>query len=338
MLCAPMRIGAVFEPNSAAYYRAIDPLKAMAGRGHEVVWPDEDGKADVRRLAGCDVVHVYRRAADDTQRALRELERGGAAITYDNDDDFMAVPKESPDYKKVGGLKGQRIFAATVKVARMARAFTTTNEVLAEKYRRAGVERVEVIGNHLAPDVERPRNRHDGIVIGWVAGIDHRADVKRIAIVDALRRLLDEHPDVRVECIGVDLGLPERYTHKAFVPFLELPGRIGGFDIGIAPLADIPGNWARSDIKVKEYAASGVPWLASPIGPYQGFGEERGGRLVTDDGWFDALDRLVTRRRERRRLARNAKKWAKHQTINAVAERWERVFADAARNSNSSKS
>jgi glycosyltransferase involved in cell wall biosynthesis len=127
----------------------------------------------------------------------------------------------------------------------------------------------------------------------------------------------------------VDLRLPERYRHEEFVPFPDLPGRIGGFDIGIAPLADIPCNWARSDIKLKEYAASGVPWLASPIGPYADLGEEQGGRLVTDDGWFAAVDRLVTHSRERRRLAKKAKRWAKDQTIEGVADRWEQVFATA---------
>jgi glycosyltransferase involved in cell wall biosynthesis len=104
---------------------------------------------------------------------------------------------------------------------------------------------------------------------------------------------------------------------------------VGGFDIGIAPIADLPGNRARSDIKVKEYAASGVPWLASPVGPYVGLGEPEGGRLVPDDGWFEALDRLVSRRRERKRLGRRGERWAKGQTIDAGADRWESVFLDA---------
>ncbi len=325
-----MRLGAVWEPNSAANYRARDPMLAMQRRGHEIVWPAEDGRGDLGLLMGCDVVHVYRRAAEDTQRLLKQLATRGTAITYDNDDDFTAVPKESPDYKKVGGLKGQRIHAMTVKVGRLARRFTTTNELLAEKYRAAGVERVEVIGNYLAPDAARPRRPHDGIVIGWIAGLDHRADVARIDILEALSTLLAKHEDVRVECIGLDLGLRERYRHDGFVPFVELPTRIGGFDVGIAPLADIPANRARSDIKVKEYAGSGVPWLASPVGPYRDLGEAEGGRLVPDDGWHEALDRLVSRPRERRRLARKAKRWAKRQTIDAVADRWERVFADAA--------
>jgi len=323
-----MRIGVAYEPCPNAFYRAIEPVKAMERRGHEVVWPDQEGRVDLRRLVGCDVMHVYRRAAGDTRQALSALVRAGTAFTYDNDDDYTVFPKESPDYKRFGGLTGQRIFAETVRVARLARAFTTTNEVLAEKYRGAGVERVEVIGNYLAPDAMRPRHRHDGVVIGWVAAADHWADVARIEIADALRQLLAKHASVRVECIGVNLNLPERYRHD-FATFQELPLRIGGFDIGIAPLADIPFNRARSDIKLKEYAAAGVPWLASPVGPYLGLGEAQGGWLVPDDGWFEALNRLVTHRWKRRRPGGKAKAWAKSQTIDAVADRWERLFTEA---------
>ena len=325
-----MRLGVVWEPVTNSYYRAIEPMTAMERRGHEVVWPAPDGAPDPRRLAGCDVVHVYRRFRPDTQRALADLVRGGTPITYDNDDDMTAVPKESPNYKQLGGLNGQRAFGLSVKLARLARRFTTTTEPLAERYRAAGVERVEVIGNYLGPDTEWTRTPHDGLVIGWIAAGEHRADAARIGIADALRRLLEAHPHVRVECIGVDLRLPERYVHHKRVPFAELPQHIGGFDVGIAPLADLQINRARSDIKLKEYAAAGVPWLASPVGPYASLGEKQGGRLVPDDGWFEALDRLVTRDRDRRRLGRKGRAWAKRQRIDVAVEAWERVFAGAA--------
>ena len=234
-----MRIGVVFEPNSNANYRAVDPMKAMERRGHEIVWPrDKEGRADPRLLSRCDVVHVYRRAADDTRRILGDLARAGIAITYDNDDDFTTIPKESPAYKEAGGLIGRKVFTMTVKAAKQARCFTTTTDELAE-----------------------------------------------------------------------------RYEHEGFVPFSQLPGRIGGWDVAIAPLADIPANQTRSDIKLKEYAGCGIPWLASPVGPYAALGEDQGGRLVPDDGWYEALDRLVTSKRDRKRLGKKAKKWAKRQTI-----------------------
>lgn len=327
-----MRLGVVWEPCSNAIYRAIDPLKAVARLGHKVVWPPNDGRAELTRLTGCDVVHVYRRAAPDTQRVLIELTRRGTAITYDNDDDFTVVPQESPDYGKVGGRAGQQVHELTVKVGRMASVFTTTNEQLAEKYRGDGIGPIEIIGNYLTPDLHRPRLQHDGVVIGWVAGHDHMADVARIAIVDALQEVAATHPNVYVRTIGVDLALPIRYRFDSWVPWTDLPYHVGGFDIGIAPLADIPANWARSDIKLKEYAASGVAWLASPIGPYATLGEAHGGRLVPDEGWAQALHALVRRRRDRRRLSRNGLAWAEQQTVDVVAERWEQVFREAAAN------
>jgi glycosyltransferase involved in cell wall biosynthesis len=324
-----VRLGVVHEPCPNAEYRALEPMRAMERRGHEVVWPDKEGRADLRRLAGCDLVHVHRRAADDTWRVLSELARGGTAITFDNDDDFTSYPKESPAYKQVGGLAGQRFFNLTVRVAKLARCFTTPSPSLAEKYRQAGVAKVEVIGNYLPAGVARPRYRHRGVVIGWVGGLEHRADVNRIDIAGALQRIVAKHPNVSVECIGVDLKLPERYVHRPGVLFANLPLHIGGYDIGIAPLSDIPFNHTRSDIKVKEYAASGVPWLASPVGPYAGLGEAQGGWLVPDDGWFAALDRMVSHPFKRWRMAVKAHMWARTQSIDAIAGHWEQLFADA---------
>jgi len=325
-----MRLGVVFPAIPNAVYRAIEPMRALERRGHHVVWPQPGGKGDLKRLHGCDVVHIYRDYTENARRGIAQLQGMGIAVTYDNDDDFTAVPPESPSFKRDGGMAGQRFFNDSVKVARMVRSMVTTGPVLAEKYRSAGVRRVEVIDNHVPLGLERPRIAHEGVVIGWVAALEHLADARRIPIVDALEQVQAKHRDVHVECIGVDLKLKERYRHADALAFDQLPGRIGGFDIGIAPLADIPYNRARSDIKLKEYAASGVPWLASPVGPYLDHGEDQGGWLVPDDGWFEALDRLVSKRLLRWRLARKARAWAARNTTDAAVEHWERFFAQAA--------
>jgi glycosyltransferase involved in cell wall biosynthesis len=325
-----MRFGVAWAAYTNAYYRAIEPMNAMARRGYEIVWPEGPGTANARHLAACDVVHIYRASDETTRRLVAQLMRGGTAITYDNDDDLTAVPKESASYKDLGGHKGQRAFAETVAVARIAKRLTTTNEVLADKYRKAGVKRIGVIANCLAKDAIRPRRPHDGIVVGWVARGEHRADAERLKIADALERVIDKHPEVHVKCIGLNLALPRRYTHVRYVDFHELQHHIGDFDVGIAPLADIPMNRARSDIKIKEYAAVGIPWLASPVGPYVGLGENQGGRLVGDEAWFDALDQMVSDHAARQRLGRRAELWAQSQTIDAVADRWEQTFCEAA--------
>ena len=325
-----MRIGAAFEPTAAAFYRGVYPLEAMQRRGHEIVWPlQNSGEAQVEEFASCDVVYVFRRSEDALRRALAPLVARGVGLVWDSDDDLSAIPKRSPNYATIGALRGQRRFAETLRIARLAHVMTSTTEAIATKYERAGVTDVEIIENHLAPRTRRRRQRHDGLVVGWIAGMEHTEDAVELHLRDIFTRLQAAHPDLTVETVGVDLGLKDRYVRHAAVHFKTLPEHMARYDIGIAPLVDIPFNGARSNIKVKEYAASAVPWLASPRAPYRALGEREGGLLVEDGAWEAALDTLLRDKRQRKRLARAGKSWAKSQTIDAVADRWERVFETA---------
>ena len=65
------------------------------------------------------------------------------------------------------------------------------------------------------------------------------------------------------------------------------------------PLTNIPFSLGRSNVKAREYAAAGVPWLASPVGSYVDLGGDQGGWLVEDDKWFEAMDALIRAGRER---------------------------------------
>ncbi len=326
-----MRIGAAFEPTAAAYYRGLYPLEEMMRRGHEIVWPVLDsGDAKLDELRSCDVIYVFRRSEDSLRRALAPLVASGIGLVWDSDDDLSAVPRRSPNYKTNGALRGQQRFADTVRMARLAHLMLASTETIKKKYESAGISSIEVVENYLAPRTRRPRARHDGVIIGWIAGVEHTEDAIELRLRDTLERVLARHPDVRVETIGVDLGLADRYVRHASAHFDALPQHMARYDIGIAPLIDIPFNQARSNIKVKEYAASGVPWLASPRAPYRALGERQGGLLVEDDGWEAALEALIGDKRRRKQLARAGKSWAKTQRVDRIADRFERLLQMAA--------
>jgi glycosyltransferase involved in cell wall biosynthesis len=325
-----VRIATLYDdslPNSR--YRCIIPMRALAERGHDIVWP---GAAQtIQTLCGCDLVHIHRLHGPATDRLVVELRRAGVVISYDNDDDLAAVHRDSPTYRTLGGLRGQRSFLATARVARKAALVTTPSDVLAERYRRSGVKHVEVIENYLPAEfMAQERRKHRGVVVGWIAGLEHAVDASRLGLDGVLLALLDRHPQMRVALIGADLQLRhERYFHLERTDFASLLHSAAGFDIGLAPLADTPFNAARSNVKLKEYAALGIPWLASPVGPYTELGVEQGGLLVTDDAWEHAIEGLVTSPRRRARLARRARAWARGQTIEAAAGQWESAFEAA---------
>jgi hypothetical protein len=324
-----------FLPDGAsanAAYRSIGPMKALGERGHEVRQLQlEQRRAWPEILRWCELLHVHRVCDEGAVELVRGAKAAGAAVVWDDDDDVTRVPRRVADGYSAFGAKGARRLAARAKLFRAVDLVTTPSRVLADAFREGGAPEARVIENYVLDDLLTGGATGEGLRIGWVAASEHRLDLEQIPVMGALERLLAAHPHVRVTTIGVRLGLPEgRYRHVPPVILPEMLRELAAFDIGIAPLSpDVAINQARSNIKLKEYAAVGVPWLASPIGPYAGLGEKQGGRLVADDGWHDALARLLDKPRERAKLAKRAGKWVAGETLTKHAAEWEARFEEA---------
>jgi hypothetical protein len=332
-----VRIGTVYKhgtPN--AEYRAVLPLRALERRGHQVLWPSDGGhllEYLERRRPTWEVTLIQQRCAPEEIEAARRLRAAGVAVVWDTDDNVAEIPRDSPAYPRFGGRKGvKRLFEATVEMAREATVMTTPSHHLAELYRGHGARNVAVIENYVdARQVGQPRRRTPGIVIGICAAFEHKQDIEKLKIAKVLQAILDRHEAARVISIGFDFKLKSsRYARTDFVPFDRLIAAERSFDIGLAPLVDSPFARARSNIKLKEYAAAGAMWLASPVGPYVGMGEEQGGLLVDAGDWFDALDALVADYDRRFALAARARAWAAGQTVDKHVRRWEQVLRAAA--------
>jgi glycosyltransferase involved in cell wall biosynthesis len=330
-----MRVGFIFTTEvHNALYRAVFPADALRRNGHEVrlIQHDGMGKIDVGMLADCDVVHVFRRADRQVIHCVDELRGQGVGITWDNDDDIRLAPPESDFYRRTGAARVVRDFQNQVHMMRRAHIVTTTSPRLAERFGACCDGPIEVIPNYLADRqfARGPRNA-DGIAIGWVAGKEHVADARKLKITQVLQRVMERCPAVRVVTMGVRLDLDaRRYRHHAHIPHEDLGLEMRRFDIGIAPLSDIPMSHARSDIKVKEYSAVGVPWVASKRGPYLSLSPTCGGLTVEDDGWEEALVGIVSSRWRRGQLRRCAERWARTQRIDKNIGRWESVWKAAA--------
>jgi glycosyltransferase involved in cell wall biosynthesis len=326
-----MRIAFIAHPNApGGWYRGIGPMLALNRRGHEirqVARPGRSGETFHPELVpGCDVLHVYRRHELEVIELVRSAKQRGIAVVYDNDDDMTAVPKDDVNYRDYGGLAGDRARSQIRRIIQMADLVTSPSEIVAQRFREYGARHAQVIENYV-PDAtlraSAPSNGED-VVIGWLAGTEHHLDVKRVPVSDALGRLLDAHEHLRVRTIGVRFKLDhERYEPIPRVDFFDLPPVLAQWDIGMAVVSDIPFNQGRSSIKVKEYAALGRPWLASPVGPYARLGDKQGGRLVPDDRWYEEIERLLVHPRERRKLAKRAHRWGRAQSISANAGLWE---------------
>jgi len=329
-----VRIAAVvMERLISGIYRTWIPMQALAYRGHSVHVEERNVIENPQPLFDADVVHFCRSCFGPMERLARALKEAGVAIVWDNDEDFLEVPKGSPGYVDVRGMHGQRIWSSLKSMMRIADVVTTPSETLAERYRAASGADVRVLENYLPPTFTRPDRApvRTDIAVGWHALLDHERDFERLRLREAFENLLRRHHTLRVVGIGVDLGLnSHRYERcEGGVLYAGLPEQLLRLDVGIAPLADTPYNRARSNVKLKEYAAMGVPWLASPVGPYASMGEDQGGHLVGDDRWYEEIDRLVLESDERSVLARRARRWAAGERIEDHIDQWERTFEDA---------
>jgi glycosyltransferase involved in cell wall biosynthesis len=329
-----MKIGVVFnevarEPNLV--YRAVYPTWALGQRGHEIVhalWRPNKRFA-YQKLLSCDAVHIYRVAGPELTLMAGLLRRRGIFVTWDNDDHLPSVPEDSRSYRAAGGRKGiERDYRIQLALMRAVNVVTTTTETLADKFRERHSGPIVAIDNYLHDEQFRPPPVLPGqkVVIGWIAGNEHAPDAK--LVVGVLERILEANPRVEVVSVGLPLSIAsDRYRAVGGVPFQRLPDMTRRFDIAIAPLSPTRMSFLRSSVKVKEYSAAGVPWVASARGPYAQLGNAgTGGLLVQDDGWEAALTKLIGSWEERRRLGKAAQTWARSQNISRNVEEWETLF------------
>jgi hypothetical protein len=330
-----MRIAAViFEGMVSSIYRSLVPMQALAHRGHSVHVEERMMPADPNILLQCDVVQFCRSCDRLMQQLARGLKRSGVGVVWDNDDDIRTIPEDHPARTGLQGFSAQRITADMTNMMKLADIVTTPTEALAERYRAMSGADVRVLENYLPPTFERPERvmpHGSAVRIGWLASYEHVQDAEQLRIRELIEHLLQRHAHLEIVSIGLDLGVrSRRYEAIQFNVYAQLPIVLSHIDIGIAPLVDNDFNRIRSNVKLKEYAAVGLPWLASPIGPYAEMGEDEGGRLVPDDRWYAELDALVRDADERRRLGFRGRRWAEGETIEHHIDRWEALLEEAA--------
>jgi glycosyltransferase involved in cell wall biosynthesis len=328
-----MRIAALVpERTIGSIYRTLVPMQALAHRGHEIHVEERNDIRDPAALLDYDLVHVLMLCQPAVQQTARLLRQRGVAVVWDNDDHRTVLPNGDPDDPIADGLQAQRLAAAIRGMVRTAHVATAPTTELAESLEQTGATAVRVLDNCLPPTFVRPERvmPHQGVIVGWVATDGHARDFEKLQIRETIERLLARHAHLTVRAVGLDVGVQSnRYEYAPWVVYGTLPEALANMDIVIAPLASTEVNHARSAVKLKEYAATGVPWLASPIGPYAGMGEAQGGRLVADGDWLHAIDELMGDADTRRVLGQRGRRWADEMRIERHVEQWEQTFADA---------
>lgn len=330
-----MKIFSGHDGSGCAWYRILVPLTELGRRGHEVTLASAqqaDGGPGVTmsQAAGHDVVVAQRWDNHAAMGAWRRM-RAHSRLVYEVDDDVFSVEQYNwAAYTRYSRADVQDAVAHSAQVADLV---TVTTEPLAAVMRQHNPN-VAVLPNFIPGwvcDIERPRRERP--TVGWMGGASHGRDLGVAAA--PLRRFLGRFPGWDGHLMGVDYRPTIRHERVRFSPWLHVVTDPAGFyssidfDIGVAPLYPTVFSRSKSHIKALEYAALGIPVVASDCEPYRDFVLHgvTGFLVRRDHEWLKYLSELAADEGLRADMGAKAREHARQFVIEDGWRLWEQAYS-----------
>ncbi|MEU0467296.1 glycosyltransferase [Amycolatopsis sp. NPDC006131] len=335
----------IADRSGCAHYRCVLPGIELANRGHHVA-VDHQMPQWVRE-GGCDVVVAQRTCMPGPTKVWQEMARAGQSkLVFEIDDDLLHVDpsnRDAYDFYSLGLLRGPggTILERDIPVAQnlidnitVADLVTVTTEPLADLVAQWN-RNVVVLPNMIRQwMLEQPMPNQDTerVTIGWAGSPTHDRDFGEVA--KPLKRVLQRFgAATEFHCMGADYTarVASRKGRTRFTGWVHGVGAYlqhVDFHIGIAPLRPSTFTNCKSDLKLLEYAALGIPAVVSDTGPYaRAVAAGAPARTaVTHREWEQALVDLIQSPADREQLGKEAREWASTRTIEANAWRWEEAY------------
>lgn len=277
----------------------------------------------------CDVIIMQRAMHRMVLDALLERQ-SGPPIINDLDDWYWGLHPENRAFAAVDPHHNIDSNIDIYKqILQISNLVTVSTPFLQEKVSNFFNQRnVRLIENCV--DVEtfyKRRMRYKRPIVGWVGSTGHRSgDLDLVAGLFGSSTQLhhsghfSQHPyfadllKVKPQQVRtLPLMAPSEYVKKAFC-----------FDIGIAPLTETDFNTAKSAIKILEYAAAGVPFIASPSSEYKRVHTSfKFGRIaVKREDWLQHIHELRDTKVRAEEARHNLRIVAENFAVDRMAAEW----------------
>jgi len=308
VIVAPADVG------GCGFYRLIAPTTVLQKMGLdvEIDYQSQNQRAKRRNgrivamePTGHDVMVIQRPIFSDIIDAIPLIQANGTKVVIELDDDYWTIERTNTYLKDLQN-HGVRTSAprTLAKACELADLVTVSTPELAKLIPN---DNVAVLRN-CVPDYYLGIEADHGTgwdltegkkVVGWTGNTQtHVGDLERVGY--SLRTAVRKN-DAKFFCIGsVDAwaiaGFNEgEALYSDWVELIEYPKAVKTFDIGIVPLKMSRFNHCKSYLKGLEYAALGIPFVASPTEEYKHLAKQGVGLLAPDKhDWLKQLNRLLT--------------------------------------------
>ena len=305
------------QPNGCSWYRCVLPGAQLEKKG----WicgvgipgfSEKDGFGMItgsnRAVHGWDIIVfklvMQREVLENMDKAIEM----GQKIIVDVDDFFDGLEPTNRAYEATDPEKfpdnNREIYS---KIIEKSFAIITSTQFLFDYYSKFH-KNVFLVRNGIDINryklINRHRRSHHRTKIGWVGATPWRSgDLEELSgfIGEYIKsKNIRFHHSGHVsgsptaaEQLNID---PKLVSVSNLCPISDYPKLLEQIDIGIVPLRDVPFNHAKSFIKGLEYAAAGIPFIASDLPEYKYLFDSGIGRVAhTEEDWIYHFDELLNK-------------------------------------------
>lgn len=333
-----MRVGVLASDPGRCGRRLTWPIEVLQRDGYDVgvlVLYQDSIRLLPEVMADVEVVVVQRPLHRWMLHMIRRAHEQGVTVVVELDDNLSKLDLDHYMRRTVDPrLHPDANYRILEECCRIADFMTVTTEALGRFYGRPG--RWTVIPNHVPESyLAVEKVPHEGVRVGWPGlTMTHPHDLQTTGggVAAAVTATGAEFVHIGASCtphyadVGEALGIPGR-VRECPLPggsagLAEYPVAVAQLDVGIVPLDRTPHNRAKSYLKGLEMAALGVPFVASPTGPYIELARHAGVLASSPVEWEREVRRLVVSSGWRAEMAGRGREWAASQTIEGNAGMW----------------
>ncbi len=272
------------QNDGCQYYRVTDVYSSLKSEKIEFVIPKENILSD--DVFNYDAILLQRPSADGISDAIKKIKERNIKVIVETDDALDLIPLSNPAHKAYSGK--------TLKNYKECLALADYIHTSTPELHKKGV----VFPNAVDLNKYTLRKSTKTRTVSWQGSPTHTDSLMLIKPV--FEELLRNN--VNVVLIGDGGWLRTMFNDDAIKIVDWLPFSVSYFapamaDICLAPLPDTAFNRAKSELRVIEAAAWGIPSVCSPVAPYNRFNTiSGGGNIVVKEKfscWVEAIMSLL---------------------------------------------